>query len=207
MPLEPTSLDTRETLDTKEMPGPPRERILRAARDLFYRQGIHAVGVDAVAEAAGTNKMTLYRHFRSKDELIAECLKDRSRELDAAWLAIEAVHAHDRRAQLDAWLDRLAELKLGMAEERGCAFVNAAIQLPDPEHPARRVIEAIKSRHHAKLVALCRAAELRDPELLADELFLLAEGARVSVQSVGPNGPAARLAEMFHRIVAAHEPR
>jgi AcrR family transcriptional regulator len=195
------------SLEAREMPGPPRERILKAARELFYRLGIHSVGVDAVAEAAGTNKMTLYRHFRSKDELIAECLKDRVRELETTWLAIEAAHAGDPRAQLNAWLERLAELKLGMADERGCAFVNAAIQLPNPEHPARRVIEAIKLQHHAKLVALCRAAGLRDPDLLADELFLLAEGARVNVQSVGLNGPAARLAEMFHRLVAAHEPR
>jgi AcrR family transcriptional regulator len=201
MSPEPASLETRE------MPGPPRERILKAARELFYRQGIHSVGVDAVAEAAGTNKMTLYRHFRSKDELIAECLKDRGRELDAAWLAIEAAHDGDPQAQLNAWLDRLAQFKLEMAGERGCAFLNAAIELPDPEHPARRVVEAIKQRHHTKLVALCRAAGLRDPELLADELFLLGEGARVSVQSVGSNGPASRLAEMFHRIVAAHEPR
>ena len=201
MLTEPTSLDTRD------LQGPPRERILRAARELFYRHGIHAVGVDAIAEAAGTNKMTLYRHFRSKDELITECLKDRGRELDAAWLAIEASYGGDPRAQLNAWLDRLAELKLEMAGTRGCAFLNAAVELPDPDHPARRVVEAIKSRLHTKLLALCRAAGLRDPELLADELFLLGEGARVSVQSVGLNGPAARLAEMFHRIVAAHEPR
>ena len=185
--------------------GPPRARILRAARELFYRHGIHAVGVDAVAEAAGTNKMTLYRHFKSKDELIAECLKDRGRELKAAWIAIAAAHHGDPRGQLFAWLDRLAEFKLEHAEMRGCAFLNAAIELPDPNHPARRVIESIKSRHHSKLVELCRAAGLRDPELLADELFLLAEGARVSVQSVGLDGPAARLAEMFRRVVAAHQ--
>jgi AcrR family transcriptional regulator len=187
-----------------EPAGPPRERILRAARDLFYRHGIHAVGVDAIAESAGTNKMTLYRHFRSKDELIAECLKDRGRELEAAWLAIEAAHRGNPKAQLLAWLDRLAEFKLEHAEMRGCAFLNAAAELPDPDHPARRVIEAIKSLHHAKLMELCRAAGLRDPELLADELFLLAEGARVNVQSVGLDGPAARLAEMFRRIVTAH---
>ncbi|HUB97261.1 MAG TPA: TetR/AcrR family transcriptional regulator [Stellaceae bacterium] len=199
MTLQMTSSEPREALDR------PRDRILRAARDLFYRNGIHAVGVDAIAEAAGTNKMTLYRHFRSKDELVAECLKDRGRELEAAWLAIEAAHGGDPRGQLLAWLDWLAEFKLEFAGTRGCAFLNAAVELPDPTHPARRVIESIKSLHHTKLVALCRAAGLRDPELLADELFLLGEGARVSVQSVGVDGPAARLAEMFQRLVTAHE--
>src|ERR1700722_5246507 len=74
---------------------PPRERILGVARDLFYRQGIHAVGVDAIAEAAGTNKMTLYRHFGSKDVLIAECLAKLVAELEAAWDATARRHAGD----------------------------------------------------------------------------------------------------------------
>src|SRR3984957_21205804 len=74
---------------------PPRERILATARDLFYRQGIHAVGVDAIAEAAGTNKMTLYRHFGSKDVLIAECLAKLVAELEAAWDATARRHAGD----------------------------------------------------------------------------------------------------------------
>jgi AcrR family transcriptional regulator len=190
------SPDARETLI------PPRERILQAARELFYRHGIHAIGVDAVAEAADTNKMTLYRHFKSKDELVAECLRDRAREIERAWLDIEAAHPHEPKAQLLAWLERLAEYKLDAG--RGCAFVNAAIELPDPNHPARRVIEEIKTHHRTHLVALCRKAGLRDPDLLADELFLLGEGARVSMQSVGPGGPAARLVEMFRRLVAAH---
>ncbi|MGH7091173.1 MAG: TetR/AcrR family transcriptional regulator [Stellaceae bacterium] len=191
--------DPRKTLR------PPRERILKAARELFYRYGIHAIGVDAIAEAADTNKMTLYRHFRSKDELVAECLRDRGRELEAAWLAIAAAHRGEPMGQLLAWLERLAEFKLDAAA-RGCAFVNAAVELPDPAHPARKVIEEIKTRHRALLVALCHEAGLRAPELLADELFLLGEGARVSVQSVGLGGPAGRLKDMFHSLVAAHAP-
>ena len=64
---------------------PPRERILAAAADLFYRHGIRAVGVEAIAEAAGTNKMTLYRHFASKDELVAEYLRQSAKEADPCW--------------------------------------------------------------------------------------------------------------------------
>ena len=66
----------------------PRERIISTARDLFRKHGIRGVGVDAIAEAAGTNKMTLYRHFASKDELIAACLRQLAAEKDAAWDAI-----------------------------------------------------------------------------------------------------------------------
>jgi AcrR family transcriptional regulator len=186
--------------------GPPRDRILTAARELFYRHGIHAVGVDAIAEAAGTNKMTLYRHFDSKDALIAECLRQVATDFDTAWDDIAKTHAGDAKAQLLAWLRHIAAFKLNEAE-RGCAFLNAAVELPDKDHPARRVVERHKNAYHDKVVELCRAAGLRDPELLADELFLLSEGARVSIQSVGPKGPAGRLFEMLEGLVAAHAPQ
>jgi AcrR family transcriptional regulator len=182
---------------------PPRARILKVARELFYRHGIHAVGVEAIAEAAQTNKTTLYRHFASKDELVAECLREFGREFEVAWVEIERAHAGKPREQLLAWLRFIAEFKLGTSE-RGCAFVNAAVELPEADHPARRVIEECKGRHREQIIELCRRAGLRDPELLADELFLLGEGARVSVQSVGPCGPAERLNEMFRTLVAAH---
>jgi AcrR family transcriptional regulator len=184
---------------------PPRTRILKAARELFYRHGLHTVGVDAIAEAAGTNKTTLYRHFASKDELIAECLREFGREVEIVFTQIEHAHAGRPRDQLLAWLRVIAVYKTSETD-RGCALANAAVQLPDTHHPARRVIEALKSRHRTLMVELCRQAGLRDPELLADELFLLCEGARLALQSFGPRGPAERLAEMFETLVAAHSP-
>jgi AcrR family transcriptional regulator len=184
---------------------PPRVRILKSARELFYREGIHTVSVDAIAEAAGTNKTTLYRHFDSKDELVVECLREVARELDRAWGEIEREHPGAPKQQLLAWLRFIAEFKVG-SQQRGCAFANAAIQLPDSNHPARRVIEETKSRHRQMIAELCRKAGLRDPELLADELFLLGEGARVARQALGPHGPVERLAEMYQSLVAAHTP-
>src|ERR1700741_400881 len=82
----------------------PRERILTAAADLFYRQGIRAVGVEAIAEAARTNKMTLYRHFASKDELVAEYLRQAAQASDACWGRFAQAHPGDALAQLRAWL-------------------------------------------------------------------------------------------------------
>jgi AcrR family transcriptional regulator len=184
---------------------PPRERILATARALFYRRGIHVVGVDAIAEAAGTNKMTLYRHFASKDELIAECLRELTREFDAAWQSIAAVHAGDPKGQLLAWLRHVCDFKEYEAE-RGCALANAAVELPDKNHPARLVIRAAKSAHHQRFVGLCRDAGLIDPEGLADETQLLWEGARVIAQSVGSEGLSARLIGMLEALVAAHTP-
>jgi AcrR family transcriptional regulator len=184
---------------------PPRERILATAKDLFYRHGIHGVGVDAIAEAAGTNKMTLYRHFGSKDVLIAECLAAYVAELEAAWDEIEKKHPGDPLGQLHSWLRYVGEFKLQQAE-RGCAFINTAAELPDKNHPARRVIEQHKSEFRKKLIALCEEAGLVEPDLLADKVFLLCEGARASVQSVGPNGPASRLPQMLDGLIADHTP-
>src|SRR5271163_677056 len=104
---------------------PPRARILAAADDLFYRHGIRAVGVDAIAEAAGTNKMTLYRHFASKDELVAEYLRQSAKQADACWERFERAHPGDALAQLRAWLAEMAG-HLAEADERGCALANAA---------------------------------------------------------------------------------
>jgi len=88
---------------------PPRQRILAAADDLFRRQGIRGVGVEAIAEAAGTNKMTLYRHFDSKDELVAEWLRGIIAEKDKAWDEIIAEHPDDPVGQLVDWSRRVAE--------------------------------------------------------------------------------------------------
>jgi AcrR family transcriptional regulator len=182
---------------------PPRERILAAASDLFYSRGIRAVGVEAIAEAAGTNKMTLYRHFTSKDELVAEYLRRLAADAGKFWDGLEAAHPGNPRAQLRGWLAAM-EAHVVDADQRGCALANAAVELPEKEHPARRVIEQFKAAQRDRLVALCGEIGIAEPELLADELFLLLEGARVSAQSLGPNGPASRLVRMGEALIASH---
>src|SRR5882672_1361424 len=184
---------------------PPRDRILAAAGDLFYHHGIRAVGVEAIAEAAGTNKMTLYRHFSSKDELVAEYLRCLATEAGGFWSELEAAHPGDPRAQLRGWLKAM-EAHVIDVDQRGCALANASIELPEKEHPARKVIEQFKAAQRDRLIGLCGAIGIAEPELLADELFLLLEGARVSAQSFGPNGPASRLVRMGEALIASHLP-
>jgi AcrR family transcriptional regulator len=185
---------------------PPRTRILTAAGELFYRHGIRAIGVEAIAEAAGTNKMTLYRHFASKDELVAEYLRQWANAVDECWERFALAHPGDPLGQLDAWLAEMAE-HLAAPNERGCALANAAIELAEKGHPARRVIEEFKRAQRMRLVRLSEAAGLEDPEMLADELHLLLEGARVTAQSVGTEGLAVRLLRMGEAMIAAHKPR
>jgi AcrR family transcriptional regulator len=182
---------------------PPRERILATACDLFYRQGIRAVGVEAIAEAAGTNKMTLYRHFESKDELIAEYIRRLAGCAEGLWSDLGKQYPNDARKQLVGWLKTIGE-HINNPKERGCAIANAAIELPEKHHPARCIIEKHKQSERDRLVRLCKQTGASKPELLADELFLLIEGARVCAQSIGPEGPAARLGRMGEAIIASH---
>lgn len=177
---------------------PPRERILMMARELFYRRGIHAVGVEAIAEAALTNKMTLYRHFRSKDELIVAYVAQLAAEGDAIWNASAARHSDPQR-RIDDWIDYVQDI-IANKFERGCALANAAVEL-QPGHPARVVIEDYKQRKRNRLVALFADAAYHDPEAIADEVFLLFEGARISMQC-GGQGPASRVVAMLRELLA-----
>jgi len=162
----------------------PRERIIIAAADLFQRQGIRGVGVEAIAEAAGTNKMTLYRHFESKDELIAEWARGIVAQKEALWDELSAKYPDDAQQQLIEWSERVAA-KLAEMERRGSMLANALAELPDKNHPARRVIQAHKLREHKHIQKLCTEAGFQDPELAANLFFLLLEGAQNCVQCTG----------------------
>jgi AcrR family transcriptional regulator len=173
---------------------------------LFYRRGIHAVGVDAIAEAAGTNKMTLYRHFASKDDLVAACLREVVAENNAAWDAVAAAHPGDPLGELVAWLQHIGQWFI-RESGRGCALANAAVELPDQDHPARKVVREHKSAIRERLANLCRDAGLRDPEAVASEAFLVCEGARVAAQSLGSDEPLMRLPALLKDLVEEHTPR
>ena len=179
----------------------PRERIVASAQDLFHRHGIRGVGVDAIAEAAGTNKMTLYRHFGSKDDLILEYLNYKAKKSDETWAEIEAENPDDPAGQLYNFVSKVATF---IAEdERGCDLANAAVELTEEGHPGLRVIEDFKVRQRDRLAGLCQAAGASQPGLLADTLFLLIEGARVSRRSVGAEGPSANFVRTSEAVIAS----
>jgi AcrR family transcriptional regulator len=163
---------------------PVRERILVAAGDLFHKQGVRGVGVEAIAEAAQTNKMTLYRYFESKDELIAEWVRGIVAHKEDEWKDLTAKHRGDPEGQLQDWSRRTAA-KLRAMEERGSALVNAFAELPDPNHPARRVIQEYKLREHKRVVRLCKAAGFQDPKFSANLFTMMLEGAHSCGQCVG----------------------
>jgi len=191
------------TTDTPHAPPrtPPRERIVACAQDLFHRHGIRGVGVEAIAEAAGTNKMTLYRHFDSKDDLVCEYLRRKGRNADELWAALEAQSPGDPAGRLLGYL-RMAAGRIE-SDERGCDLANAAVELTEAGHPGLRVIEDVQVRQRDRLASLCAEAGAAEPGLLADAITLLIEGARVSRRSVGAEGPSARLVNAGEALIAA----
>ncbi|AJD45078.1 TetR/AcrR family transcriptional regulator [Rhizobium sp. SEMIA 4085] len=180
---------------------PPRERIVSTASELFREHGIRGIGVDAIADAALTNKMTLYRHFGSKDELVCETLRRACEKAEAIWRDLEATAPGNARAQLDAWVQGRAECLNG--EPAGCDLANAAIELKGEGHPAHEVIERHKAEQRQRLEELCSAAGAREPQLLADTLTLLLEGARVTRQAMGSDGCCSHFSKACSAAIAS----
>lgn len=156
---------------------PAAERILRAASEMFYREGIRAVGVEAIAQEAGVTKKTLYERFGSKKELVAAYLRER----DERWrtFLLEAVERRGGSAKerllstfdaLEDWMDR--------ENPRGCGFVNAAAELPDANHPGRVVVMEQKEWLRGYLTELAAEAGAEAPKDLAERLLILPRAPR-----------------------------
>jgi AcrR family transcriptional regulator len=178
------------------------ERIRETARDLFYKQGIRAVGVDEIVARAGVTKPSLYRSFASKDDLAAACLRDRGEDYLRRFDAALAAHPGDPRAGFRTWLEQLSR-KATRPDYRGCALTNAAVEYPERRHPARRVAARNKRAFRKRLIDAAQAMGARDPAMLADGLLLLIEGAYASGQLFGRDGPARTLVEAADVLIVS----
>ncbi|MBI1943981.1 MAG: helix-turn-helix transcriptional regulator [Betaproteobacteria bacterium] len=149
----------------------PAARILAAADQLFYSQGIRAVGVDAIAAEAKVSKRTLYNHYASKDALIAAYLTARFRHLPPS----------DRpaREQILGAFERL-ERVIASPGFRGCPYVNSVTELGDPRHPAHAIALQFKEQRRLWFKALLERLEVKDADALASQLQILAEGALIT---------------------------
>jgi AcrR family transcriptional regulator len=180
-----------------------RQQIMDAAADLFYREGYRAVGVDTIVAASGVGKMTLYRHFASKEELIEAYLHDADARFWGWFDAVTAPFAGRPRQQLEAFFAAVAALA-GQPACYGCPFLNAVVDFPAPDHPGHQVAVANKQAVRARFAELAAAAGAGAPELLADQLFLLMDGAFMAVRTFGPAGPAQQVAEGARLLLACH---
>jgi AcrR family transcriptional regulator len=188
--------------------GPPpkalsaRERILETARDSFYREGIRAVGVDTLIARSGVAKMSFYRSFRSKDELVCAYLESSAAEYWQWWDEVIRAHGHAPRKQLRALF--VATANHAISEDfRGCPFGNTLVEFPEESHPARAVIVKFRAERHARLRELAKAAGARDPERLADQLGIVLEGSGFCAEGSRPSGRASALVRAAETLIDA----
>ena len=153
-----------------------RERILATANELFYREGIRAIGVDTVVARSGVSKTSLYRVFESKDALIAAFAAERDRSFWTWWDHLEEQHADDPRVLLDAVLSEIAE-RIGRPAYRGCPFLNLMAEFPDRNHPGRVVARGNKEEMRARLATIVAKLGAADPNRVASQLTLIINGA------------------------------
>ncbi|MGW6236180.1 MULTISPECIES: TetR/AcrR family transcriptional regulator [unclassified Streptomyces] len=182
---------------------PPRERILDAAEELFQSEGIRRVGVQAIAEKAETTKMAIYRHFGTKDALVAEWLRIVAADYQAVFDRVEAAYPGRPGEQILGMARFIAE-GLPAISHRGCPFINSLAELPDRSHPARQVIEEHKALQTRRLVGMCAGAGLPDPEQAAAEITFVLEGAQVSTQNGSIDQTGDRLMRIVQGIVDRH---
>ncbi|MTV25240.1 TetR/AcrR family transcriptional regulator [Nitriliruptoraceae bacterium ZYF776] len=185
---------------------PPRARLLRAADELFYGRGIRATGVDAVLDRAQVARNTLYHHFGGKDGLVVAYLEDRDRRWRARWAAAVAAR-EDPVERLLAVFDALAAWDADEQLSRGCAFLDAEVELPEPTPEVARVVRAYWDHLHAELTELATAADLPDPQVLATDLVLVLRGTLTTFGRAEVPSSGARAREVAARLVASHAVR
>lgn len=177
-----------------------KARILDAADALFYERGIRAVSVEDIIVRADTTKMTLYRHFPSKDALAVEYLDRRAEQERACVSSIVSERAADRRGALVALAGAIGAAASSEAFH-GCPFLSAAGEFRDPEHPVRRVVSAHRAWYRTTLERLAHGATASDPSRVAERVMLLRDGAMVGGYFGDPAGRAAELESAMRSIL------
>ena len=180
-----------------------RDKVFDVAADLFYRQGVRAVGVEEIVQRAGVAKISLYRSFASKDDLVVAYLEDRNAAFWQQWDRDFARYEGDPRAQLHVIMTYLAH-RTAQPGYRGCPFINYCAEFPEPSHPGHKVAEANKREMRRRFVEIAEALGAHRPKQLADGLLLLVEGAYAISQTLGgPKGPGNAIVWAAEALIAA----
>jgi len=182
----------------------PKDKLFQTAARLFFQQGYRAVGVDMIAAESGIGKMTLYRHYPSKDDLIFAFLRESDRDF---WEYFEqsTQDAPGAREKLLAFFDALQSYVTSPACY-GCPFINVASEYPDPDYPGHQIAMEHKRSVRARFSQLAREAGARQPEALSNTLLLLMDGAYIAARMVGASieNPAVSVAQAAKQIIEVH---
>jgi len=181
----------------------PKERLFETAARLFFQYGYRAIGVDTIAAESGIGKMTLYRHYPSKDDLIVAFLQDSDEEF---WEYFESStkEAPTARKKLLAFFEALQSYVISPACY-GCPFINVATEYPDVRYAGHQVAMEHKKSVRARFTQLAEEAGARQPEALANALHLLMDGAYIAARMYGasPQNPAVNVAEAARQLIDA----
>lgn len=179
------------------------DKIRETARDLFYREGIRAVGVDEIVARAGVTKPSLYRTFKSKDDLAAAIMRESAQGFWRYFEEAVAAHPDDPRAQILSFLEGLA-VRAQEDAYRGCPLTNAVVEYPERGHPARTEAQDHKAELRARLRSMAAQMGAADADGLGDALLLLIEGAYISTQLFDQDRPTPQAARAAERLIAAY---
>lgn len=179
-----------------------RDRILATARELFYREGARAVGVDTVVAQSGVAKTSLYRWFPSKDALIVAVLEEEARDRWAGWDHLAARATGDARDRLRQHLEGIVRF-VSSPNYRGCPFMNVTAEFADQQHPSRAVSREVMEELRRRVRALVDQIGVRDPAQVTEQIVMLIDGAFCSAQVFGPAGPQQLLVAAADALVDA----
>lgn len=177
----------------------PKDKVFQTASRLFYQKGYRAIGVDTIAAESGIGKMTLYRHYPSKDELIVAYLQDSDRFF---WSGFEEItqEAPTAREKLLVFFESLQKY-VTAPECYGCPFLNIATEYPEADHAGHQVALEHKESVRTKFRQLAKEMGAKKPDVLADQLYLLMDGAYMASRMFGTKNPAAHLADAARILV------
>lgn len=186
-----------ETAQIKRRASPKKDHLLDTAYRLFYAEGYHAVGIDKILAEAKTAKMTLYHHFKSKDELIVAALERRGLEIGKSKMQVLAKAKQTPIGQIEGvfdWLEQWFET----SDFNGCAMLRAIAEYPNEDSIINQAVKRIKQKSVDFIQSQCELLELKKPKELAYQIFLLTEGAIIQAHTfnnpqAAKNGKAAAL--------------
>ncbi|HEY0119672.1 MAG TPA: helix-turn-helix domain-containing protein [Cellulomonas sp.] len=175
--MTPTTMRSRAPRRTPDGGSAARERLLRTASELFYREGIHAVGVDRIVEQAGVTRATFYRHFPGKEDLVEAYIGVEDASIRALFDGARATTT-DPRLLAEAVVDGIAD-DVARHHTRGCPFINAAAEYPDEASPVRKAVHAHREWFRGTLEEVAGGVGVADPAAAAGQLVLLRDAAMV----------------------------
>jgi AcrR family transcriptional regulator len=179
-----------------------REKVLDVASKLFYQEGVRAVGIDTIVARSGVAKMSLYRNFASKDDLIVAFLVERNRRFFEWWDAATAPGDGPPIVRLRALISATIE-KVRRPNYRGCPFLNTSAEYPGAAHPARAIIEKHKYEVRSRLLDLLRAIGIATPETLVATLIALLDGIYAYPATVADPGDAQAVIAAINILIDA----